>query len=239
MRISNCLLLAILLVPTGAWAEDFKKKVPAQFCAPAEANLSRIHSCEDNDLYLEKGEECLTRLDSESKAITGAVIGAFSANNEQKQAGKMASAKQDLVASSAGLAYLIGTTELALAQIAEYKDGLIYPEDWYEEDANEGDVAAYVKSVECYGLNHENLESLEQDFQRRLGELKKAKQVADSFAATTQERRGKLDAGPIMQNKKLGGVGQGSAGAAAVEQGGKPSDITGTKEDKAKRVLVK
>ena len=228
--------LVIALWPALGQAEEFKRKVPKQFCAPAEAILSSIHSCEENDVFLEQGEACLSRLDEESKAVTGSVIGAFSANSDQRQTGKMTSANQDFLASSAGFAYLIGTTELALAQLAEYKDSLQYPEDWWEEHANMGDVAGYIKGVDCYGTNLENLESLEQDFQRRLGELKKAKQVADSYALKTQDRRAKLDAGPAAPVKELRGVGQGAVRLpASANTPKKASTITGVEVERDKR----
>jgi hypothetical protein len=220
--------------------EKDRFKVKASFCQPLEMIEGQIFSCEENDFYLEHGEACLDKLDAESKAVSAFLPSVFSKNTDQRQAGKFDSSIQDEQKASAALAYLIGTTELAMKEIQVYRENLAYPPDHDEEDVTGGNLEGYLASVDCYAANRRNLNSLLEDFDRRLNELRAAKRVADAHAAKSQLNRKNIDVSSASAQKIVGGRGAGAAvPAKSGAQRQTASDITGTREDKAKRAPVK
>lgn len=234
--------ISLLCFCSAALAEDKETdrfKIKASFCQPMDKIEEQIYSCEENDHYLEFGEACLDKLDAESKAVSAFLPMVFSKNADQRQAGKFDSSIQDEQKASAALAYLIGTTELAMREVHAYRENLAYPPDHDEEDVTGGNLDTYLASVDCYAANHRNLNSLLEDFDRRLNELKAAKKVADAHTVKSQLNRKNIDVSSAVNQKIVGGQGLGAAAVKPSSQRQTASDITGTKEDKAKRVPLK
>jgi hypothetical protein len=230
------LLLIFALGTTPAFA-GFDKKVGNTFCTPFTEIAEKVETCDDNDTYLEEGEKCLDKIDAEEKAVSQYLPAVFSGNKDGKQAAKFAGANQDYAASSAALAYLIGTAKVAEGEIRAYKYSLELPEDFEERDVNQGDEAGYIMSVDCYGTNHENLESLLEDFQTRQKKWEDIKKVADANAAAAGVRESHLGASDSAGNlQTASGKGQGSGGKANLKnpKNGQ-SDITGVKQDQDKQ----
>lgn len=235
----------VLLMMISVWpalADDAAKdrfKVKASFCQPLDSIEEEIYSCEENDRYLEFGEACLDKLDAESKAVSGMLPALFSKNTDQRQAGKFDSSIHDEQKASAALAYLIGTTELAMREIENYRGNLAYPPDSDEEDVTGGNLEGYLASVDCYAANHRNLNSLLEDFGRRLGELRTAKKVADANAAKSQLHRRNIDVSSAAHVKIVSGKGQGAARVpASAKTPKKGSTITGVEIERKKRALT-
>ena len=232
------LWMTIALCP-AALAESSDKdrfKVKASFCQPIDRIEEELYSCEENDLYLQYGEACLDKLDAESRSVSAFLPAVFSKNIDARQAGKFDSSIHDEQKASAALAYLIGTTELAMREIQQYRENLALPPDHDEADVTGGDVAGYVESVDCYAANKRNLSSLLADFDRRLGELRTAKQVADANAAKSQLHRRNIDVSSASDVKLLAGKGQGSVRQpASAKHPKKASTITGVEIERDKR----
>lgn len=230
------MMIAVCPVAFAEGGEKDRFKVKASFCSPIDRIEEELYSCEENDLFLQHGEACLDKLDAESKSVSGFLPAVFSKNLDQRQAGRFDSSVHDEQKASAALAYLIGTTELAMREIQQYRENLALPPDHDEDDVTGGDVAGYVESVDCYAANKRNLNSLLADFDRRLGELRNAKQVADANAAKSQLHRRNIDASSAAEVKVLAGKGQGSVRApASSKTPRKASTITGVEIERDKR----
>lgn len=198
------LILSIAIATPALAAKDFSKP-PVRFCEEAGKISAKVEDCETNDLYLEQGEKCLDALDAESKEVAGVVPAAFAANKKQKQKEKFNTSKVGYTATSASLEYLISITNTAMAEIKGYKENLMLPPDADEPEATGMSTDAYLASTDCYAMNKKNLDSLLEDFDKRLGQLKGAKQIADASGATsaTSEERSKMSSGTdLIQGKE-------------------------------------
>ncbi len=230
---------SLLLLSAPAFAENGadRFKVKSTFCTPIEELEGTIQSCEDNDNFVTQGEACLDKLDAESKSVSAMLPALFSKNVDQRQAGKFDSSIQDEKMASASLLFLIGTTELAMNEIRNYKANLADPPDADEMDVHGGDIEGYRSQVECFGVNRSNLESLLKDFDRRLNEFRQAKKVADAHTLTSEKNRKGVTALDSASGQKiLTGKAAGSAVKAPVGTSPKKaSSITGVEVDAKKR----
>lgn len=230
------LFCLFLVFTTSAEAARDLSKPPVSFCTQAGRIVASIEMCEDNDLFLQQGENCLTALDNESKSVAGILPAGFSDNLSQKQKSKFGSANQDYKATSASLAYLIAVTNTAIGEIKTYKENLALPPDSDEPDVTGGNVEGYAMRVDCYGTNKENLDSLLEDFDKRLGQLRSAKAIADASGLTSATRQQQVDASstaPIIR-----GQGKPSGIPTGIPQN-RDSDVTGIKENDAKKKPLK
>lgn len=170
-------------------------KMPLHFCAPPETLLEKIEDCESNDLFIEEGEKCLDRLDEAARKASDELKKRFQKTEEQKQDAKFIHKSHDDQKTIESFEYVIALNQLAITEIQKYKDNLAFPPDWDEEDVNEGDVKKYIKSVDCYGTNQDNLDSLLADFHSRLVEFQKAKALSEQHFKTVDGRKDKMEIG--------------------------------------------
>ncbi|MGE3262313.1 MAG: hypothetical protein AB7K68_11085 [Bacteriovoracia bacterium] len=227
------LFMLALLSGTQALAAKDYSKLPKSFCEPVTRIASAVEDCEGNDLFLQKGEDCLDLLDKESKTVAGILPAAFSKDLTQKQGAKFDSSGKDYKVTSLSLAYLIAVTNTAIAEIKSYQENLVLPPDSDEEEVTGGNVQAYAMSVDCYGANKENLDSLLEDFDKRLKQLQGAKAIADAHDSTSGSREQK-----VQMNSGTDII-RGQGKAAVLPKGGIPenrdSDVSGIKESKEKK----
>ena len=225
------LILSSLLAAITAQAAT-PPKANLVFCSSVAQVSAQVDECEANDIFLVKGEECLDKLDAESKRVAGMLPKDFSNNLDQKQKAKFGASNHDYKVTSVGLEQMIFTTQVAMGQIQDYKSALALPPDSDEPDVTQGNVEAYAMSVDCYGANKKNLDSLLEDFEKRLGQFQAAKKVTDAFASTTGSRQEDVKA-TITDSSRLNRAGRGDAGPKGPQK--RDSDVSGIEEDKAKQ----
>lgn len=218
-------IAAALLATPAAHAAD---KLVA-FC-PASAKLQdQADACENNDAFIEAGEDCLDKLDAEIKLETKRMQLSFSTDKGGQQRANFASAKQDYAASSLSLAALLLKAELAKKEMGEYLDDLILPEDAEEGDVNEGDLKKYLTQIPCYGEAQRSLEGIQGDFAKREAQLQTAKALADQMLAASGSRGTALDGGDTSVTNAPAGSGKKQNAPSGNYRPGQ-SDISGTKE---------
>ncbi len=226
------LLLAFILAHQPSEAKPKEKKIKISFCTPAEKLGHKINECEDNDVFEAEGEKCLDKIDEEEKKIADLLPENFSANSDSLQKEKFASSLQNYQATSEALGRLIGLTKIAENDILEYKYSLGWPADIDEPEVTNGDELAYAMSVDCYGTNRENLESLLEDFQTRRTKFEKIKAVADTNAGVSSAGKESLDnSDSATSSQKLLKAGK-SATIKKKAKSNSQSTITGPIEEK-------
>lgn len=209
-------------------------KPPLYFCVPATEIAAAGQECEDNDAFIDRGEDCLDKLDAEIKTATAAMKAAFSPDTVSQQSAKYQSSLQDYQQSSATLAYVIALNELAIREMDAYAGALAEPEDAEEADVNGGNRQRYDMSVTCFGETTRSIRSIQTDFRDRLRQLLAAKRGAAANAATSAADLQKIDAGSAGTAPAMGGKGQGSAAVNGGKSANGASDITGVQQDEQK-----
>lgn len=229
------LSLSALSAPAHAANE---RKLPPHYCAPAATIQNEVEYCEQNDKFIQKGDECLAQLEAEVKKESELMAKSFSPDTEQKQDEKFNASAIDYAASSASLAHLIGLTKLAISEVEKYPAALEEPEDADDEEVTGMTRDDYLKSVDCYADTRDSLEGLVDDFYAVLDNLEDAKEKTDAMGGTSATRKASVDA---LDDKKLPKTGKGKGeggGKKAVPAGNgqsSKSDITGVEDDKAKQ----
>lgn len=186
-------LLPAVLLSVAAGAAETKPAAAGPnptvaFCPSAATIANKAEACENNDHFIDAGEDCLDKLDAAITAETKRMESNLTKDKGAKQKANFAASGKDYAASSVALAALLVKAEIAIKEIGTYSETLILPEDAEEEDVNEGDLAKYLNQIPCYGEAKRSLQGIEQDFKKRAGELRAAKAVADQNLASSASR---------------------------------------------------
>jgi hypothetical protein len=217
--------LSLVLTSTASAAPAEKL---IAFCPSATKLQEKADACENNDEFIEAGEDCLDKLDAEIKHETKRMQLSFSADKGGQQKANFSSATQDYAASSLSLAALILKAELATKEIGAYPEYLLEPEDAEEADVNEGNLDKYLQQIPCYGEAKRSLGGIKQDFEKRVAQLQAAKALSDQMLASAGSRGSALSGGAVAPAPKDPAGKKQTLPAGDYRPG--QSDISGTKD---------
>lgn len=225
MKIS---VLLFVLPPTAAHGNELK--VLGNFCVPAAELFERAEMCEDNYLFVQSADSCVERLNREVAAATAELNKNFVKNDGKNQSLNFNSSLRDYNISSKTLARLISINKQAIADVTAYYPSLMEPEDLEEAGEEWGE------SVACWARSRRAILHVTSVLKTKLANLEHTKRIADAHDSTSNRRE--VNNG-VITGGKAGAKQTTAAGAGTRVPAGKSvngtSDISGVKEDKAKK----
>jgi|GEM_PF-5005440 len=228
LKISAPLFILLLLPPTASHGAGLK--VVGNFCVPAAELYERAEMCEDNYLFVQSADSCVERLNREVAAATAELNKNFVKNDGKNQSLNFNSSLRDYSASSSTLARLISINKQAIADVTAYYPSLMEPEDLEEAGEEWGE------SVGCWARSRKAILHVARVLKAKLANLENAKRIADAHDSTSNRREvnNNVITGGTAGAKQTTAAGAGARVPAGKSVNGK-SDISGVKEDKAKK----
>ncbi len=226
------LWILVALTPFKAKA---KLQIPEHYCSPGEEILYSTKGCLDNQVFIDQADDCLDRLRAQISKSTAGMKAAFSQDATSRQKGKFNASAIDYAAASATLTDLISLTDQVQDEVDSYADFVNLPEDTMNDEATGGDPESYVAKFPCYSETRQSLDSVQDDLDQVMADLKKTKMVADAAAANSSTSAARLDQSGSMGNGQIqNGVGAGAGHGVKGRSANPGSDITGVKQDEQK-----
>lgn len=228
--------LMLGLMPASAGAAV---KISCPSLQSLEENASE---CGDNNYFQQAGRQCLKAFEKaiqQRSVLAQAQLAASNlalvdkAGNSQNH--NFGGSEADYDISQEALAELIDAGKKARNSVDDYLKHIYFPEDFDAPEEIIGDPMEFLDNNACYAEVESDLKSVLKKIDQHLAELAKTKEASKIRGNTSGSREG-------LQNSLTTGVSRasdGSAGAQPVPKKGNSqksnSDITGIKEDEAKR----
>jgi hypothetical protein len=198
-------------------------------CLPFAATKTNILRCEDNFQLGHMADECLSLLTREvtahkqNAAVLSATDSQQGAMNENKTAFDRAVNQLDA---------LILKGESAKLAVNTYGNNLFMPEDYDNPKLTGMSTAKYLATVQCYAVPNRVIKEDAEMIELMLSDLKKVRASASVKSSTTAGQAEKLGSGvtaPLPSAERGGAV---APPTGPKVPGYRPSDISGTKEEK-------
>lgn len=217
----NLLFLAFTL-PALAAGPIYMNKPPRQFCESGARLGAGVDGCAGNKIFLQAAEQCWQKLEDLEKRVTRELETRIGMKNTAPQNATFQSTKSTYNEGAAALEYMYEVTTLAINEIDDYFDRVVYPEhsESDEETMSEG----------CYRDVVVPLDELADKFQEKQTDIVSRIESAEEKAATMTGKDTEIDTASGAQTKlKAGPAAKGPKGKDT-----RSSDISGT-EDKKKK----
>lgn len=163
----------------------------AGYCKSAAEIDAGVSSCEDNPLYATQAKLCLAELEREVKSTTATLAAAMQANQGGKQDKSLDSSKKDYRASEAALHQLLLRTQGTLREVEEYKKGVVFPEDFENDEVVGNDVEGFLRSEPCFNDTHDDLDAVLVKLREHEKNLLAARDISQNLkvgSATSQQK---------------------------------------------------
>lgn len=218
----NALILSIGC--SGVSVAAAGNKIPVEYCQNARLITEKAVICHNNPEFVHWGKQCLERFEALVERESKSLSQGFTPIELSRQSKKFGVSGSDYAQTVARLDYLIGLNQVAIHDVQQYLQRLITPID-----------DRYLEEVKCFTVNRGRLREILAQFEKKLSELSGARTVAFANKGTSSDREA-----AITTTLSPGAVkgGQAATGTGQIEKGGSKkssSDVTGTKEDEAKR----
>ena len=198
-------------------------------CLPFAATKTKILRCEDNFQLGHMADQCLSLL---TREVTANKQNVASLGATDSQQGAMKENKSALDRAVNQLDALILKAESAKLAVGTYGKNLFMPEDYDNPKLTGMSTANYLSSVRCYSVPNQVIQEDAEMIELMLDDLKKIRASASGKSATTAGQAEKLNSGSLapLPSAKPGPNAPVPAGPKL--PGYRPSDISGTKEEK-------
>lgn len=217
----NPLFLAFTL-PALAANPIYMSKPPKQFCQSGASLGASVENCAGNKAFMQAAESCWQKLQDLEKRVTKEMEGRVGMKNAAPQNATFQSSKSTYNEGAAALEYMYEVTTLAIKEIDDYFDRVVYPEH------AESDEETMKES--CYRDVVEPLDQLADKFQEKLVDIVSKIEASEESATTLTGKDAEIDTASGAQTQvKSGPAAKGPKGKNI-----RSSDISGT-EDKKKK----
>lgn len=229
------LCFVFFFVAESSWAVPLACRTKQELDAVSE-------ECKDNENYADAGVACFEWLKSlvDLKAKEAALKLAKS-NSESldaknlRQTGTMQGAISGYGISENTLQDLLNTAKAAKIRVGQYQDEIIFPDGFELAEEPGFDMQEILKSAPCYNENAETLKWVEQDIDKVIKDLEKAKAVSKQLGQDSSNNKSSMNAGSLS-NPMVTGTQNGAMPVAKPK--GPESDISGVPQSsKSKKVM--
>lgn len=217
----NPLFLAFTL-PALAANPIYMSKPPQQFCESGARLGAAAENCAGNKIFMQAAEQCWQKLEELEKRVTKDLESRIGMKNAAPQNATFQNTKSTYNEGAAALEYMYDVTTLAIKEIDDYFDRVVYPEhsESDEETMSEG----------CYRDVVVPLDELADKFQEKQTDIVSRIEAADRNAESMTGKDTEIDtAGGAQTKVKTTPSAKGPKGKDV-----RSSDISGT-EDKKKK----
>jgi hypothetical protein len=198
-------------------------------CLPFAATKTNILRCEDNFQLGHMADQCLSLL---TREVTAHKQNAASFSATDSQQGAMNENKAALARAMNQLDELILKGESAKLAVSTYGNNLFMPEDYDNPKLTGMSTAKYLATVQCYAVPNRVIREDAEMIELMLSDLKKVRASASVKSSTSAGQAEKLGSGvtaPLPAGKAARVL---APPAGPKGPGYRPSDISGTKEEK-------
>jgi hypothetical protein len=197
-------------------------KPPQQFCESGARLGAGVESCAGNKIFMQAAEQCWKKLEDLEKRVTKELETRIGMKNAAPQNATFQNTKSTYNEGTAALEYMYEVTTLAMKEIDDYFDRVVYPEhsESDEETMSEG----------CYRDVVVPMDELADKFQEKQVDIVSRIESAEEKATAMTGKDTEIDtAAGAHTDLKAAPAAKGPKG-----KGIRSSDISGT-EDKKKK----
>ncbi len=227
------LVLLILAANISAIAAPFD-------CVPLQKIEQASGTCADNGKYADVGMHCLDKLEDFIKtqnAKAQFLLVQADKNTNAAQTGTFAGANASYKIAADAFTEALTAAKRAQWYVTSYISNIYFPEDFDAPREVIGDPVEFLNKSQCYAEPRDILKLILGDISKHISNLEAAKTAAlkGSFLSTIQEgnlsQTKSLPTGSVMGGQGVSG-GNAATGTGVKRPGIRPSDISGTKEEK-------